>query len=495
MRKDNYFYSMEPIVSKPKKGQIIQDRIGSMAYGGKGIVKINLNEGEYVIFISNTITGQIVKFKIIKRKEKYAEGRLIEIIKKSEIEKKIKYQSISGAPYSTLDIAFQQELKKSQVIDLMKRIGGITDSEKKLDKFIKSPRIWHYRNKMDYSFSSIGFDKKENKVVDEFSLGFKRINTWWIVENLEKDSGLFDKNWEDSLMDIKKYCISTKLPAWNIPQKKGFFRNIVVRKSISEDKLLIELITSSKGLKEFNPDDFVKKILSIHKKRIEGIIHTINDNISDRVDYKKTKSNILFGKNKINETINELTFQVSMSSFFQTNPKAAEKLYSQVCNYVFEEKINDGDVILDLFCGTGTITQIIAKKNKKIKVIGVEIVEEAINNAIKNAKKNNISNVSFFNGDIGKIIEKNPSFENKIKCIIIDPPRSGVAKKSLKKIVNLNSKRIVYISCDPSTQARDYKYLIDEGYELVKFSIIDQFPHTYHIETIGLLEKKHCIFK
>ena len=161
----------------------------------------------------------------------------------------------------------------------------------------------------------------------------------------------------------------------------------------------------------------------------------------------------------------------------------------------FEEKINDGGIILDLFCGTGTITQIIAKKNKKIKVIGVEIVEEAINNAIKNAKKNNISNVSFFNGDIGKIIEKNPSFENKIKCIIIDPPRSGVAKKSLKKIVNLNSKRIVYISCDPSTQARDYKYLIDKGYELVKFSIIDQFPHTYHIETIGLLEKKHCIFK
>ena len=269
-----------------------------------------------------------------------------------------------------------------------------------------------------------------------------------------------------------------------------------MRKSISEDKLLIELITSSKGLKEFNPDDFVKKYYQFTKKRIEGIIHTINDNISDRVDYKKTKSNILFGKNKINETINELTFQVSMSSFFfKLTQKPLKNYIHKFAIMFFEEKINDGDVILDLFCGTGTITQIIAKKNKKIKVIGVEIVEEAINNAIKNAKKNNISNVSFFNGDIGKIIEKNPSFENKIKCIIIDPPRSGVAKKSLKKIVNLNSKRIVYISCDPSTQARDYKYLIDEGYELVKFSIIDQFPHTYHIETIGLLEKKHCIFK
>ena len=480
---------MEFKFKRPKKGEELTGEVVDMAYGGKGIIKINMGDRDYVIFISNTIKGQKVKYKLIKRKENYAEGRLLRIIKRSEIEKKIPYQSISGAPYSTTDISFQNQLKKAQVFDLMKKIGGVKSLEKKFDTFIQSPSAWHYRNKMDYSFSSIGYIKKNNKIVDEFSLGFKKINTWWIVENLEKDSGLFDKKWENSIKEIRKYCINTELPAWNIPQKKGFFRNLIVRKSIANDNFLVELITSSENLKKFKTNEFCQKILNLHPNRIEGIIHTINDNISDRLDYSKVTSNLLFGSNVIYETILNLKFEISMNSFFQTNPKSAEKLYSQVYDYVFEKNISNNEVILDLFCGTGTITQIIASKNPKLKVIGVDIVDRAIENAIESTKKNKINNASYFTGDVGKFLAQKKELINKINSVIIDPPRSGVSKKSLKKIIELNSKKIIYVSCDPSTQARDLSFLEKNGYKLVKFSIVDQFPHTYHIETIVLLEK------
>ena len=480
---------MENSFKRPKKGEELIGNVVDMAYGGKGIVKINIGEQNYVVFISNTITGQKIKYKIIKRKENYAEGRLLEIINRSKLEKKIPYQSISGAPYSTLEISYQHELKKRHVFELMTKIGGIKNIEKKFESFIKSPSIWHYRNKMDYSFSSIGYNKNLKEIIDEFSLGFKKINTWWIVENLEKDSGLFDKKWEDSIKEIRKFCINTKLPAWNIPQKKGFFRNLVVRKSFLNNNLLIELITSSENIKKFKSNEFCNKILELHPNRIEGIIHTINDDVSDRLDYLKVKSKLLFGSNKIHESILNLKFEISMSSFFQTNPKSAEKLYSKVYEYIFEKNISKNDIILDLFCGTGTITQIIASKNQNLKIIGVEIIEKAIENAIRSTQKNKINNASFFAGDVGKFLYKKNELINQINSIIIDPPRSGVSKKSLKKIIELNSKKIIYVSCDPSTQARDINFLEQNGYELIKFCIIDQFPHTYHIETIVLLQK------
>ena len=178
-----------------------------------------------------------------------------------------------------------------------------------------------------------------------------------------------------------------------------------------------------------------------------------------------------------------------MNSFFQTNPKSAEKLYSKVYKYLFEENISKNEVILDLFCGTGTITQIIASKNPKLKVIGVDIIDDAIENAIESTKTNKIKNASYFSGDVGKFLYKNPDLINNINSVILDPPRSGVSKKSLKKIIDLKSKKIIYVSCNPSTQSRDINFLEQNGYKMVKFSIVDQFPHTYHIETIALLEK------
>ena len=473
-----------------KKKERIKIHIDDIVYGGNGISKQEHKKSDnFVVFVKNGIEGQIVLAEIKKLKPNYAEAVIIKIIKKSELQKKRPYQKISGAPYYDLDIKYQRNKKRDLVFEVFEKIGNIKNIKKYYDQFIASPKTWHYRNKMEYAFSSIIYDKKKDCDVDEFGLGFKKANTWWMVENLDKDSGLFDKAWENSLKEIREFCAQTKLPAWNIPQKKGFFRNLNIRKSYQANKLLIELVTSSEQVEKFNVKSFVTKILAIHENRIEGIIHTINDNISDRIDYKKAKSKVVFGQNIINEKILNLNFEIYMSSFFQTNPLCAEKLYAKVIEYSTIEMNSKKPVILDLFCGTGTIAQMIAQKKNNVKVIGVDIVSSAIENAKKSANKNQINNVEFYTLDIGDFLFEHPDLKDKIHTVIVDPPRPGVSKKSLKKIINLNCDNIIYVSCNPSTQARDIKILMEYGYIIKKFSIADQFPHTHHIETIFMLVK------
>ena len=473
-----------------KKKERINIHIDDIVYGGNGISKQEYeNSKNFVVFVKNGIEGQTVLVEIVKLKPNYAEAKIIKVLHKSSLQKTRPYQKISGAPYYDLDINYQRRKKKELVFEVFQKIGHINDIEKYYDQFISSPKTWHYRNKMEYAFSSIIYDKKKDCDVDDFGLGFKKANTWWMVENLNKDSGLFDKKWENSLYEIRKFCIDTKLPAWNIPQKKGFFRNLNVRKSYKDDKLLVELVTSSNQLNKFNTEDFVAKILSLHNDRIEGIIHTINDDISDRINYEKAHSKLVFGRDKITEEMLGLNFEVYMSSFFQTNPLCAEKLYAKVIEYSLLNTNKEKSIILDLFCGTGTIAQMIASKQKNTKIIGVDIIASSIENAKKSAKKNNIKNAHFYTLDIGDFLSKKPELKNKIQTVIVDPPRPGISKKSIKKIIELNANQIIYVSCNPSTQARDIKLLIENGYVINTFSVADQFPHTHHIETIFMLVK------
>ena len=219
-----------------------------------------------------------------------------------------------------------------------------------------------------------------------------------------------------------------------------------------------------------------------------GLLHTINDDVADREKLDKGSSKLILGEETILERINELDFEISMQSFFQTNPLCAEKLYEKVIEYLLEYNIPKDQIILDLFCGTGTIGQLISK-NTPNNIIGVEIVESAINNAIKNAKKNKLENLKFISSDVGKFLLNHPEYQNKIHSIVIDPPRAGISPKSLRKVIRLNAKVIVYVSCNPATQARDLVTLNEMGYQLKKFSLVDQFPHTSHVESIMLFEK------
>ena len=473
-----------------KKNQVLALKIEEYAFGGKGIAKIRSEEGDFIVFVPNTLPGQLVKVQISKSSKKYAEAKLIDVLEPSEDEVEVPFQDIPGAPYIQLPIELQHQYKKESTLSLFKRIGKVANIEDLFDEFVSSPNVFHYRNKMEYGFSAIGYDRIAKRDKDEFTLGFKRRGVWWMGDNLNKDSGLFDKQMEDELMNIRSYCIETGLPPWHGPKREGFFRYFVVRKSFKTNELLCNLVTTSGDLDQFDLKKFAAFLKGIFGERLAGLLHTINDETGDRTIATAGSIDLVYGKDKIVEELLGLNFEISMKSFFQTNPKCAEKLYSKVIEYVLEDKTKvDNTVIMDLFCGTGTIGQIVASKSKNAKIVGVDIVDSAIADAKKNAKRNHIAGLQFYAADVGKFLVAHPEYKNKIKTIILDPARAGIAPKTLQKIIGLNADRMIYVSCNPATQARDTEILREAGYEIKKISLVDQFPHTAHIETVVLFEK------
>lgn len=472
-----------------KRGDIIEIEITDYAFGGKGIAKLDTEQGQYVVFVPNTYPGQKVSARIAKKRKNHAECKLLTVIEDANEAVDLGYQPISGAPYIKLPIERQRELKEKSTLEQYRRIGGIQNIYELFDEFIPSPIDFNYRNKMEYSFSCIRQDLGTGEEVDDaFGLGFKTRGTWWKVENLDKESGLFDQELENKLNQIRTHLESSGLKAWHPPQKVGFFRHLVVRKSFDQDQLLINLVTSSQGLKDFDSSAFSAFMQDLLGTKLAGLQHTINDDISDRAKIEKGNNQLLFGEPVILEKVLGLQFEISMESFFQTNPMSAEKLYAKAISYAQEgNKLND-KVLMDLFCGTGTIGQIMASQIEGVKVIGVDIVPEAIADAERNAKRNGIENLDFYAADVGKFLTEYPDFVGKIDTIILDPPRAGIAPKTLKKVIALGAKQIVYISCNPATQARDAKDLAEGGYEMKKISLVDQFPHTAHIEAVALFE-------
>ena len=202
-----------------KKNQVLALKIEEYAFGGKGIAKIRSEEGDFVVFVPNTLPGQLVKVQISKSSKKYAEAKLIDVLEHSEDEVEVPFQDIPGAPYIQLPIELQHQYKKESTLSLFKRIGKVANIEDLFDEFVSSPNVFHYRTKMEYGFSAIGYDRIAKRDKDEFTLGFKRRGIWWMGDNLNKDSGLFDKQMEDELMNIRSYCIETGLPPWHGPKR------------------------------------------------------------------------------------------------------------------------------------------------------------------------------------------------------------------------------------------------------------------------------------
>lgn len=472
-----------------KRGAIIDVEITDFAFGGKGIAKIPSENGDFILFVQNTIPGQVVQAKITKKKKRFAECNLVKVLTPSPLEQSMEYQPISGAPYATLPIEIQEKYKRESCIELYKRIGGIQNIESVYDGFISSPLVWNYRNKMEYSFSCIEHDIHTDEEIDDaFALGFKHRGTWWKVEDLAKESGLFDAEWENKLHLLTVFLKETGLPAWHPPRKEGFFRHVVVRKSFYQDQLLINLVTSSQGIENFDVNSVSTFLQELLGNRLAGFQHTVNDDVADRAKIENGYNKLVFGAPKVVEQICGLEFEISMESFFQTNPTCAELLYNKAMEYAFEGN-SSGLWMMDLFCGTGTIAQLMAQHQPKAKIIGVDIVKEAIIDAKKNATRNGIHQIEFHAADVGKFLLEFPEYKGKIGTIMLDPPRAGIAPKSLKRVIELGAKRIVYISCNPSTQARDAAQLLEAGYELKKLSLVDQFPHTAHVEAVAWFEK------
>lgn len=474
------------------RGEIINITIIEYAFGGKGVAKIPTETGDYIVFVANAFPGQEVQAKVDKVKKRYCEAKLIQVTKRSPLEKTSNFQEISGAPYIFVPVEEQETRKYKSTIEVYQKIGHFNDVESVFDEFISSPIHYFYRNKMEYSFSCIEHNMENGEDIDNaFALGFKRRGTWWKVENLAKPSGMFDEEVETKLIEIRDFLKKSNLAAWHPPQKKGFFRHLIVRKSFDQDQLLFNLVTSSENIKSFDVQDFGEFLKTLFGNRIAGFQHTINDDVADRSKIENGNCELIFGKPFVIEKLLGLSFEISMESFFQTNPKSAELLYTKAIDYVFEENINSDEVVMDLFCGTGTIGQLLANKRNDIQIIGVDIVPEAISDATRNATRNNLQNkVRFYADDVGKFLRNHPEFKQKINSIVLDPPRAGIAPKTLQKVIDLGAQHLVYISCNPSTQARDANTLKLAGYELEKLSFVDQFPHTGHIEAVAKFKKR-----
>jgi 23S rRNA (uracil1939-C5)-methyltransferase len=470
-------------MSRKRNNDLLELEIHDLAFGGKGISWLENEHGKIPVFVPNTIPGQRVLARTIKKKKQFIETKIISILEKSKLEKEIPFQEIPGAPYAGLPIDLQHEYKIKNTLEVYKRIGKITDIENKFLGLIGSPQNWNYRNKMEYAFSNKIAIPNTDESEFAFGLGFKKRGQWALVENLDKESGLFDSFFENQLKNIRLYLKNTGLPAWNPAKCEGFFRIFTVRKSFNTDKILMNLVTSSQGIEQFNVEVFGQFVAETLKEKFGGLLHTINDGLGERNLEANSAPKLILGEPILQEKLLDLDFQISIESFFQPNPQCAALLYKKAIEFATET--DAGNTIMDLFCGTGTIAQLVAKQAKNAQVIGVDIVAEAIEDAIKNAERNKIENVQFFAADVGDFLKIHPEYQHKIDTIILDPPRAGIMPKSLKRVIELGAKNLIYVSCNPATQARDAVILAENGYKLEKLNLVDQFPHTAHIESVA----------
>ncbi len=431
--------------------------------------------------------GQKIKAKIIKKKKSYLEAIPIEIIKESPFKQKEKcnhFYDCGGC--KTQDLKYEEQInqKENQIIEALNHLGNL--NVKTIEPIIKSDMIYEYRNKMEFSFSNnrwlINNEKDlKNEKPKDFALGLhppRRFDKIVDLDNCDIQTKLANK----ILALIKKESIKNNLVPYDIINHTGFMRNIIIKHPKYSNQIMINIVTA------YEQNECLISIVSKLKKlssNIKSIINTINDKKSDSAYGMPQK--LLYGKKFIVEYLDEFEFEISADSFFQTNSIQALKMYQYIRN---ECNLNGNEIVYDFYCGTGTISIFVAKNAKK--VYGFEVVESAIEDAKKNALKNNIKNTEFYCGDLSKmlinyndIIKKNPC-----DILILDPPRAGLHPKTLKEILKINPKKIIYASCNPTTQARDVREFINSNYIMGTVQPIDMFPHTHHIECVITLDKK-----
>lgn len=451
-----------------KKGQVLEGVIKEVVFPNKGIVEVE-NETKIVI-VKNGVPGQKVRFSINKIRKGKCEGRLLEVIEKSpvEVEPSCPHFGIcGGCTYQNLDYPTQLAMKEKQVKDLVDSVCQNYEFEG-----IKgSPRQFAYRNKMEFSF---GDEIKDGPL----ALGMHKRGSFYDIVTVDQCE-IVDDDYNKILACVLEYFKETDLSFYHKLSHQGYLRHLLVRKGQKTGEILIDLVTSTQSAPSL--EGLKARILELELQgRIVGLLNTLNDSLADVVQNDETQ--ILYGQDYFYEELLGLKFKISPFSFFQTNSLGAEVLYETARSYVGETK---DKVIFDLYSGTGTIAQMLAPVAKK--VIGIEIVEEAVEAAKVNAALNNLDNCEFIAGDVLKAIDL---VKEKPDLIVLDPPRDGIHPKALLKIIDFGVDRMVYISCKPTSLVRDLEVLQGRGYEVVKVVGVDMFPGTGHVETVALLTRK-----
>ena len=470
-----------------KKGQICEGYVERLDFPNKGVLSC---EDEKVV-VKNVLPGQKISFMITKKRKGKAEGRLLDVLENApyEIPSVCPHFGVcGGCAYQTLPYDKQLELKKGQVRKLLTPVfakQALLDGEAELtDEYVNhifegikgSPVQSAYRNKMEFSF---GDEVKDGPL----SLGMHKRGSFYDIVSV-RECQLVDEDYRKILNTTLDYFTQKGTSYYHRMRHEGYLRHLLVRKAQKTGEILIALITTTQEEQDLQP--YVDALLALPLQgKITGVLHTKNDSVADVVQSDETV--LLYGQDYFYEELLGLKFKISQLSFFQTNSLGAEVLYETAREFlgdISDDGRND-KTVFDLYSGTGTIAQLLAPVAGR--VIGVEIVEEAVKAARENAKLNNLNNCEFIAGDVLKVIG---DIKEKPDFIVLDPPRDGIHPKALQHIIDYQVDRIVYISCKPTSLARDLDIMIEQGYRMERVVAIDQFPGTGHVETVVLLSHK-----
>ena len=462
---------------RPKKGDELELTVESLAFGGKGVAHLN----GYVIFIKGALPDQKVLARLTKRRNGYGEAKTLEILKEtpSYITSKCDhFPTCGGCSFQNFDYNAQIEQKKAQVIDIFSRIGHM--DKPKLHQVVPAEEIFHYRNKMEFSFSNRRWvlpEEEENAEAD-FALGLHipgrfdkilDISTCWIQKPVANEI----------LNTVRNVAQKTGLAPYDIREHSGYLRHLIIRLGERTDEVMVNIVTSREEKELLEP--IVEGIKKVHPS-----VTSIVNNITRRragVSYGEWEV-LLHGRPTITERLGDFTFEISANSFFQTNSVQGEKLYKIARDFA---EFRGDEILYDLYCGTGSTSIFMAQQVKQ--VYGFEVVPPAVEDAVRNAVSNGIINCRFFPANLDKFFRKS-SILSEIEppdIVFLDPPRAGMHPKLVNDVVDMSPEKIVYISCNPSTQARDVALLSEKGFKLKNLAMVDMFPHTPHIETVALL--------
>lgn len=464
-----------------KKGFRGTGTVERVDFPNKGIAVTD--DGERVI-VKNTIPGQKVEFVVNKVKHQRAEGRLMEVIEKSPLETEEPcphFGMCGGCTYQTVPYEKQLDMKLTQVKKLISdAIGTEEESGYEFIGIHGSPKKSEYRNKMEFSF---GDEYKDGPL----ALGMHKRGSFYDLVTVS-DCQIVDEDFRTILKATLDYFSKNNIPYFHRATHKGYLRHLLVRKATKTGEIIVDLVTSTQT-EGFNEEELLAGfryalLTRQYDGRFKGVLHTKNDSVADVVKNEGTE--VLYGDSYFYEELLGLKFKITPFSFFQTNSLGAEVLYETAREFILgddKDSLN-GKTVYDLYSGTGTIAQLMAPVCKE--VVGVEIVEEAVCAAKENAALNGLDNCKFIAGDVLKVLDE---IEEKPDYIILDPPRDGIHPKAIGKIIEYGVENMVYISCKPTSLARDLQIFMARGYRVENICCVDMFPNTYHVETVCLLSK------
>ena len=475
-----------------KKGQIRTGIVKEVKFPNKAVVVADALETEgservepEICIVKNALPGQKIRFVVSKFRKGKGEGRLLEVLERGPLESEYTengevsckhFGLCGGCTYISLPYEEQLKIKEKQVKDLLEPVLSRQEREFVWEGIKASPVCYGYRNKMEFSF---GDEVKDGPL----ALGMHKRGSFYDIVTVD-ECRIVDEDYRSILKGTLAYFQDCGADFFHRLSHKGYLRHLLVRKAVKTGEILIALVTTTQA--EYDLEGFKEMLLQLPLKgKIAGILHIQNDSVADVV--KSDKTVVLYGQDYFYEELLGLRFKISPFSFFQTNSLGAEVLYQTAREYIGNldaENTGKESIVYDLYSGTGTIAQLMAPVAKK--VIGVEIVEEAVEAARRNAQLNGLSNCEFIAGDVLKVLDE---IEEKPDFIILDPPRDGCHPKALKKIIDYGVDRMIYISCKPTSLARDLEMFLDCGYEVEKAVAVDQFPWTANVETVVLLSK------